>query len=36
MRIYPDLGIAVVGMTNATGAWPFGNFFNDVVTILAP
>jgi hypothetical protein len=31
MRIYPDLGIAVIGMTNNTAAWPFDQFFTAVV-----
>ena len=35
MRIYPDLGLAVVGMTNATTAWPFDDFFTDVVENLS-
>lgn len=34
MRIYPDLGVAVVGMTNATSAWPFDTFFTDVIDTL--
>lgn len=36
MRIYPDLGIAAVGMTNATSPWPFDSFFTDVVDTLNP
>ncbi len=31
MRIYPALGIAVVGMTNATSRWPYDAFFTAVV-----
>jgi CubicO group peptidase (beta-lactamase class C family) len=34
MRIYPDLGIAAVGMTNATTSWPFDTFFATVVDDL--
>jgi CubicO group peptidase (beta-lactamase class C family) len=36
MRIYPHLGLALVGMTNTTGAWPFDKFFTDVVESLGP
>ena len=30
MRIYPEFGLAVVGMTNATSAWPYDVFFTAV------
>ncbi|HEX5533134.1 MAG TPA: serine hydrolase domain-containing protein [Actinomycetales bacterium] len=31
MRIYPDLGVAIVAMTNNTAAWPYHEFFTRVV-----
>ena len=34
MRIYPGLGVAVVGMTNNTSAWPFDDFFTAVVRLI--
>jgi CubicO group peptidase (beta-lactamase class C family) len=34
MRIYPALGIAAVGMTNATSTWPFDEFFTAAVETL--
>lgn len=34
MRIYPTAGVAVVGMTNNTRAWPFDDFFSAVVCVL--
>ena len=34
MRIYPDLGIAIVGMTNNTSTWPFDDFFTSAVNLL--
>jgi CubicO group peptidase (beta-lactamase class C family) len=35
MRIYPDLGIAAVGMTNSTTTWPFDRFFTAIVNCVA-
>jgi CubicO group peptidase (beta-lactamase class C family) len=35
MRIYPNLGVAVVGMTNNTSAWPFDDFFSAVVQLIS-
>jgi CubicO group peptidase (beta-lactamase class C family) len=34
MRIYPGLGVAIVGMTNNTAAWPYDEFFTCVIDIL--
>ena len=34
MRIYPTLGVAVVGMTNGTSAWSFDEFFTSVVELM--
>lgn len=34
MRIYPTLGIAMVGMTNNTASWTFDAFFGSVVRLL--
>jgi CubicO group peptidase (beta-lactamase class C family) len=34
MRIYPELGIAMVGMTNATNTWPFDDFFTAVINAV--
>jgi CubicO group peptidase (beta-lactamase class C family) len=34
MRLYPTAGVAVVGMTNGTHAWPYDDFFSAVVSLL--
>ena len=34
MRIYPALGISMVGMTNNTSTWPFDDFFTSAVALL--
>jgi CubicO group peptidase (beta-lactamase class C family) len=34
IRIYPTLGVAIVGMTNNTSAWPYDAFFSAVVQLL--
>jgi CubicO group peptidase (beta-lactamase class C family) len=34
MRIYPTLGIAVVGLTNNTSTWPYDDFCGSVVQVL--
>lgn len=36
MRIYPTLGLAVVGMTNNTSTWPYDDFCSSVVQVLNP
>ena len=34
MRIYPTLGVAIVGMTNNTSTWPYDDFCSSVMQVL--